>query len=97
MYQQNLFGKTAAVHTKINRGYLLFRGEYEIYFIECGEKTSIFHECVARVKMLIFSPHEMKYIRYLPKKSKFSFYFILNGNKKKNNELTFYLVVSRSI
>ena len=30
--------------------------------------------------MLIFSPHEMKYIWYLPKKSKFSLYFILNGN-----------------
>ena len=30
--------------------------------------------------MLIFSPHEMKCIWYLPKKSKFSFYFILNGN-----------------
>ena len=30
--------------------------------------------------MLIFSPHEMKYIWYLLKKSKFSFYFILNGN-----------------
>ena len=30
--------------------------------------------------MVIFSPHEMKYIWYLPKKSKFSLYFILNGN-----------------
>ena len=30
--------------------------------------------------MLIFSPHEMKYIRHLPRKSKLSFYFILNGN-----------------
>ena len=30
--------------------------------------------------MLIFSPNEMKYILYLPKKSKFSFYFILNGS-----------------
>ena len=30
--------------------------------------------------MLIFSPHEMKFIWYLPKKSKFSLYFILNGN-----------------
>ena len=30
--------------------------------------------------MLIFSSHEMKYIWYLPKKSKFSLYFILNGN-----------------
>ena len=49
-----------------NRGYLLFGGEYQIYFIECGEKISVFHECVARVKMLIFSPHEMKYILYLP-------------------------------
>ena len=51
-----------------------------MYFIECGEKISIFHECVARMKMLIFSPHEIKYIWYLPKKSKFSFNFILNGN-----------------
>ena len=31
----------------IYRGYLLFLGEYQIYFIECGEKISIFHECVA--------------------------------------------------
>ena len=30
--------------------------------------------------MLIFSPHEMKYILYSPQKRKFSFYFILNGN-----------------
>ena len=61
----------------------------DIYFFEVNtkyisssavEKISIFHECVARVKMLIFSPHEMKYIWYLPKKSKFSLYFILNRN-----------------
>ena len=32
--------------------------------------------------MLIFSQHEMKYIWYLPKKSKFSFYFILNEKQK---------------
>ena len=32
------------------------------------------------VKMLIFSLHEIKYIWYLPRKSKFSFYFILNRN-----------------
>ena len=51
---------------KIYRGYLLFSGVYQIYFIECSEKISIFHECVAQVKMLIFSPHEMKYILYLP-------------------------------
>ena len=61
----------------------------DIYFFEVNtkyisssavKKISIFYECVARVKMLIFSTHEMKYIWYLPKKSKFSFYFILNGN-----------------
>ena len=61
----------------------------DIYFFEVNtkyisssavKKISIFHECVARVKMLIFSPHEMKYIWYLSRKSKFSFYFILNGN-----------------
>ena len=43
----------------------------DIYFFEVNtkyisssavKKISIFHECVARVKMLIFSPHEMKYI-----------------------------------
>ena len=47
----------------------------DIYFFEVNtkyisssavKKISIFHECVARVKMLIFSPHEMKYIWYLP-------------------------------
>ena len=37
------------------------------------KKISIFHERVARVKMLIFSPHEMKYFWYLPKKVKFLF------------------------
>ena len=47
----------------------------DIYFFEVNtkyisssavKKISIFHECVARVKMQIFSPHEMKYILYLP-------------------------------
>ena len=47
----------------------------DIYFFEVNtkyisssavKKISIFHECVAQVKMLIFSPHEMKYILYLP-------------------------------
>ena len=63
----------------------------DIYFFELNtkyilssavKKISIFHECVARVKMLIFSPHEMKYFWYLPKKSKifFLFYRLLNGN-----------------
>ena len=46
-------------------------------------KISIFHECVARVKMLMFSPHCMKNIWYLPIKSKFSFYFMLQGELQK--------------
>ena len=72
----------------------------DIYFFEVNtkyisssavKKISISHECVARVKMLIFSPHEMKYIWYLPKKSKFSLYFILNGN----TEITTLLLLGR--
>ena len=60
------------------------------------KKSVFFHECAARVKMLIFSPNEMKYIWYSPPKNKFSFYFILNGKYRKHS-LTFFLVVSRSI
>ena len=53
----------------------------DIYFFEVNTKyisssvlkTSEF----SRVKILMFSTHEMKYIWYLPKKSKFSFYFVL--------------------
>ena len=64
----------------IYRGYLLFVVNTKYISSSAVKKISIFHECVARVKMLIFSPHKMKYIWYLPKKSKFSLYFILNGN-----------------
>ena len=77
---------------KGNGGYFNFWGEYEMYF-ECGIKISIFHECAARVKNVMFSQNEMKYIWYLPKKSKFSFYFILNRTYRKRN-LTFSLVIS---
>ena len=75
---------------KVSKGAKI-RNRYkeDIYFFEVNtkyissravKKICIFHECVARVKMLIFSTHEMKYIWYLSKKSKFSFSFILNGN-----------------
>ena len=43
--------------------------------------------------MLKFSPHEMKYILYLPKKSKFSLYFILNGNTD-NDQVKRKVVIS---
>ena len=55
----------------------------DIYFFEVNTKyisssvlkTSDFHECAARMKISMFSTHEMKYIWYLLKKSKFSFFF----------------------
>ena len=43
--------------------------------IECNEKHQYFHECEARVKIWMFSLHEMKILWYSLKKSKFSFYF----------------------
>ena len=57
----------------------------DIYFFEVNTKyisssvlkTSEFHECAARVKISMFSTQKMKYIWYLPRKSKFSFYCIL--------------------
>ena len=72
---------------------LLFKCNYlkyieDIYFFEVNtkyisssavKKKSVFFTSYALVKMLIFSLHEMKYIWYLPKKSKFSFYFILKA------------------
>ena len=64
---------------KIYRGYLLFWGEYQIYFIECGEKNQYFSRVRSTSENADISPHEMKYIWYLPKKRKFSFYFITNG------------------
>ena len=59
-----------------------FKDIEDIYFFEVNtkyisssavKKISIFYECAARVKMLIFSPQEMKYIWYFPKKVNFLF------------------------
>ena len=54
-----------------------------MYFIECREKNQYF----SRV-------HEMKYIWYLPKKSKFSSLYSTENFRKYN--LIFFLVVSCS-
>ena len=62
-----------------------------------AKKISVFFECVARVKMLIFSPHEMKYIWYLPKKVNFLFILYSTQWKCRKHNLTFSMVVSRSI
>ena len=76
-----LYKYPRTVHAwQINRGYLLFLGEYQIYFIECVENIRIFRSAqYSSVKILMFSTHEMKYIWYICiyRKSKFSFYFIL--------------------
>ena len=69
------------IHTVFNARFELviinqnMKYKEDIYFFEVNtkyisssavKKISIFHECVARVKMLIFTAHEMKYILYLP-------------------------------
>ena len=46
------------------------------------KKISIFHECVAQVKMMIFSPLEMKYIWYLLKKVNFLFILYITEIQK---------------
>ena len=63
----------------INRGYLLFRGEYQIYFIECGEKNQYFSRVRSTSENAdIFTARDEIYLVFA-EKSKFSFYFILNG------------------
>ena len=70
-----------------------------IYFFEVNtkyisssavKKISIFQECVARVKMLIFSPREMKYIWYLLKKV--NFLLILYSTEIQKAQPNFFLV-----
>ena len=54
---------------KIYRGYLLFWGEYKIYFIECGEKNQYF----SRVRSMsenadIFTARDEIYLVFAEKK-----------------------------
>ena len=74
-------------YKQVNRGYLLFEVNTKYISSSAVKKINIFHECVARVKMLIFSPHEMKYIWYMPKKSKVSLFF--TQWKYRNHNLLF--------
>ena len=67
----------------IYRGCLLF--EVNTKYISSNVlKISEFHECVARVKLLIFSTHSMKYFWYLPKKVNFLFIFFVKGKNLTN-------------
>ena len=45
--------------------------------VDMGRKATKTSKQTKQVKVLMFSTHEMKYIWYLPHKSKFSFYFVL--------------------
>ena len=57
-----------------------FLGEYQINILSNVLKISVSSvtsaKCVARVKLLIFSTHEIKYFWSLPKEGKFSFFFL---------------------
>ena len=68
--------------------YLLFLGEYQIYkyFNECSEKNQYFSRVRSTSENAdIFTAQDEIYLVHVhvfAKKSKFSFYFILNGNKE---------------
>ena len=52
----------------------------DIYFFEVNTKYISSNVMKISVNFLIFSSHEMKYFRYIPKKKgKFSFYFFSLG------------------
>ena len=86
---------TSGLSILMHRGFILFDGNTKNISSSAVKKFSIFYECVARLKMLIFSPHEMKYIRYFQKKK--SFYFILTEILNFKAEPNFSLVFSRLI
>ena len=60
---------------------LTFLGEYKIS--SNAVKNRIYNECVARVKIMIFSIHEMKYIWYEFYRNNVNFYFVLHGKLQK--------------
>ena len=65
----------------------------DIYFFEVNTKYISSNE----LQNLIFSTHEMKYFWYLPKQSKFSFYFFsVKGNKLYFFHRHFTLILFRS-
>ena len=81
---------------QINRGYLLFSGEYQIYFIECGEKNQYFSRVRSTSENAdIFTTRDKIHFVFAVKKWIFFLFYTLR--KYRNHNLTFYLVVSRSI
>ena len=94
--QEQCFSVGNCKHTEKDK-YIIYFFEVNTKYISSSavKKISIFHECIAQVKMLIFSQHEIKYIWYLPKKIIFSLFY--TKRKYRNHNLTFYLVVSHLI
>ena len=73
------------VDISIYRVYLLFMMKTK-YISTSAEKNQYYHECVARVYLLMFSPH----VWYLPKKSLNFMHFILR--RIKESKLNFLVV-----
>ena len=59
------------------RGYLLFWGEYQIFFIECLENISNFTSALHELNCWYFQHTRWNIFGIYRKKSKFSFYFFL--------------------
>ena len=89
------FAQSLEIRGIESRLYLLFCGEYQYISSSAVKRISIFHECVAQVKLLIFSPHEIKYIWYLPKKVNFP--FILYSTEIQKAQPNFSLFVSLNL
>ena len=82
--------------SEIHRGYLLCWGEYHIYFIECREKNQYFSRVLSTSENAdIFTARDEIYLVFAEKKQ-IIFLFYTQRKYRKHN-LTFSLVVSRSI
>ena len=75
----------------INRGYLLFWGEYQIYFIECGEKNQYFSRVRSTSENAdIFTARDEIYLVFA--KKKVNFLFILYSTEIQRSQPYFLLV-----
>ena len=75
--------------SQIYRVYLLFKMNAK-YISSSAVINQYFHECVARVDLLIFSPHFI-YLVFTEKESKFSLYFILSSHFSSDLEVSLCL------
>ena len=64
----NLLELITILKVYINRGYLLFRGEYQIYFIECVENIRIFMSAQHERNFGVFNSQDEIYLVFTKKK-----------------------------